>query len=225
MDTTPKMARTAGLLYVVYIIMHIFSDLAGRAGIIEYANAAATAQNILESGWQFRLGLVTDLSAALLFLLAAWALYVLLKPVNNTLALLFLLLNLGGVAVQSFSNIFLISSHLLLNNPDFALAIPANQLHAQVLFFLHLHKNGFMIAQIFYGAWLFPLGYTVYTSGFLPRALGIIIMVHSAFWLMTFLQFFLFPSFTALTYVSYPLGLIAEAGLGLWLLIIGAKKS
>ncbi|MFZ1405410.1 MAG: DUF4386 domain-containing protein, partial [Anaerolineae bacterium] len=88
---------------------------------------------------------------------------------------------------------------------------------------LVLYKNGFMIAQIFYGAWLFPLGYLVFKSGFLPRILGLVLMLHCAFWLMTTLQFFLLPGFEAITYISWPLGFIAEFGLTLWLLIKGAK--
>jgi hypothetical protein len=63
----------------------------------------------------------------------------------------------------------------------------------------------------------------VFKSGFLPRALGIVLMIHCATWLMTSLQFFLFPGFTAITYVSWPFGFIAEFGLTLWLLIMGAK--
>ena len=61
-------------------------------------------------------------------------------------------------------------------------------------------------------------------ASFLPRVLGIVLMVHSVAWLTTFLQFFLFPDFTALTYISYPLGFIAEFGLTLWLLIKGVKE-
>jgi hypothetical protein len=81
-----------------------------------------------------------------------------------------------------------------------------------------------MIAQLFYGAWLFPLGYVVFRSGFLPKVLGALLMIHCCTWLMTTLQFFLFPGFTAITYVSYPLGFIAEIGLSLWLLIVGVKE-
>ena len=90
---------------------------------------------------------------------------------------------------------------------------------------LYIYKYGFLgIAQIFFGAWLFPLGYLVFKSGFLPRILGVILMVHCVAWLMTALQFFLFPGFGALTYVSYPIGFISEFGLTLWLLIMGAKE-
>lgn len=203
--------------------MHITADLIGRATIIVYEDAGVTAQNILNSGWQFRLGYITDLFAAVLFLLAAWALYVLLKPVSKTVALLFLLLNLGGVAVQCFSNLFLIAGQLLLNEPEYSAVFTREQLQTQAMFFMHLNKNGFMMAQIFYGAWLFPLGYVVFKSEFLPKLLGIVLMVHSGFWLMTFFQFFLFPGFHALAYVSYPLGFIAEAGISVWLLVVGVK--
>jgi hypothetical protein len=211
------------LLYLIYFVVHIFADVFGRSNIIVFGDAAATAQNILASEWQFRIGIVSDLLGAVLFLLAAWALYRLLKPVNKNLALLFLLLNLGGVAVQCFSDLFLFASQMLLNGDEYLQVFQADQLQALAMLCLYLYKNGFMIAQIFYGAWLFPLGYLVFKSSFLPKILGIVLMVHCATWLMTTLQFFLFPDFNAITYVSYPLGFIAEFGLTLWLLIMGVK--
>jgi len=224
MNTNKKTARMAGFLYFIYLVVSIFADVIGRSKLIVLGDAATTAKNIMSSAWQFRIGFVGDLVAAVLFLLTAWALYVLLKPVNRNLALLFLLLNLGGVAIQCFSDLFLLASQLLLSGADYLKVFQADQLQALAMLFLYLYKNGFMIAQIFYGAWLFPLGYLVFKSGFLPRILGIVLMVHCVGWLMTFLQFFLFPGFDAITYVSYPLGFIAEFGLTLWLLIMGAKE-
>jgi hypothetical protein len=218
-----KTAKMAGYLYFIYFVIHIFADVFGRSKIIVFGDAGATAQNIMTSEWQFRIGIMSDLFAAVCFLLTAWVLYGLLKPVNKNFALLFLLLNLGGVAIQCFSDLFLIASQLLLNGADYLKVFQADQLQALAMLFLYLYKNGFMIAQIFYGAWLFPLGYLVFKSDFLPKFLGIALMVHCATWLMTSLQFFLFPGFNAITYVSYPLGFIAEFGLTLWLLIMGAK--
>lgn len=84
-------------------------------------------------------------------------------------------------------------------------------------------KLEFVIAQVFYGAWLFPLGWLMYKSGFLPKLLGMVWMAHCVGWLMNSLQFFLFPGFTALNYISWPLGFIAEFGLTLWLLIKGVN--
>jgi hypothetical protein len=223
MNTTQKTARIAGLLYLIYIVVHALADAIGRSKIIIYGDAAATAENILVSAWQFRLGFMLDLFAAVLFLLAAWALYRLLKPVNEHFALLFLLLNLGGVTIQAASDLFLPVSQLLVSGADYTQVFQADQLQALAMSCLYLYRNGFMVAQIFYGAWLLPLGYVVFKSGFLPRILGSVLMIHCCTWLMTSLQFFLFPGFTAITYISWPLGFIAEFGLTVWLLIKGVK--
>ena len=224
MNSIKRAARMAGFLYFIYFVFHIFSDVFGRSKIIVFGDAVATAQNIVASEWQFRIGIMGELIAAVLFLLTAWALYGLLKPINKNLALLFLLLNLGGVVIQCFSELFLFGSQLLLNGADYLEVFQADQLQSLAMLFLYLYKNGFMIAQIFYGAWLFPLGYLVFKSGFLPKMLGIVLMVHCITWLITSLQFFFPPGFNTITYVSYPLGFIAEFGLTLWLLIKGVKN-
>jgi len=224
MNTNKKAARMAGILYLIYIIIWTFSGVIGRSSVIVDGDAAATAQNIVASAWQFRIGFVGELVAGVLFLLTAWALYVVLRPVNHNLALLFLLLNAVGVAVQCLNELNLLAALQLSNGADYLKAFQAGQLQALAMLFLHLYTIGFWICQIFFGAWLFPLGYLVFKSGILPKALGIVLMVHCFVWLMTFLQFFLFPGFTAINYVSYPLGFIAEFGLTLWLLIMGARE-
>jgi hypothetical protein len=225
MNSTQKTARMAGFLYFIYIVIHIAADVIGRSQLIVFGDSATTARNLMTSAWQFQIGIVGDLIAAVLFLLAAWALYALLKPVDKNLALLFLLLNAGGVAVQCLNDLNLFAAALLSSGADYLKVFQVDQLQALAMLFLNLHKNGFMIAQIFYGAWLFPLGYSVFKSGFLPKILGILLMVHCFGWLMRFFQFFLFPDYTVVTYISFPLGFIAEASLSLWLLIKGVKQS
>jgi len=223
MNSINKNARMAGFLYLIYMVTHIISDV-WRDSFIVPGDAAATVTNIMAHEGLFTITVVGDLLAAALFFLAAWALYVLLKPVNKDLALLFLLLNLGGVAIQCSSDLFLFASQLLMNNPDYLNGFQVGQLQALAMFFLDLREKAFTVAWLFSGAWLFPLGYLVFKSGFLPKILGIVLMVHCFTWMSTFFQSFLFPGFTAITYVSYPLGFIAEFGLTLWLLIMGAKE-
>jgi len=224
MNSLNKTARMAGFLYLMYIVITIPADALGRSPLIVFGDAATTARNIMASEWQFRIGITGDLVSAVFFLLAAWALYALLKSVNKDLALLFLILNLSGVAVYSINLLNQFAAVLLLSGADYLKVFQADQLQALAMFFLKLHKNGYWIAQIFFGAWLFPLGYLVYKSGFLPKILGIVMMIHFVGWTMTSLQFFLFPGFTAITYVIYPLGFISEFGLTLWLLIKGVKE-
>ena len=221
MNATKNASRIAGLLYLIFILASIFTDVVGRSKIIVFGDAPATAKNIITAEGLFRLGFMSDILSAVFFLLAAWALYVLLKPVDKNFALLFLLLNLGGVAVQCINLLNLFAAILLLNGADYLKAFQTDQLQALAMLFLNLHKNGFMIAQIFYGTWLFPLGYLVFKSGFLPKILGILLLADCFFWLLYFFQFFLFPNFTAITYLSFPIGLIAELSLALWLLIKG----
>jgi hypothetical protein len=224
MNSLNKTARMAGFLYLMYMLITIPADALARSPLIVFGDAAATARNIMASEWQFRIGIVGDLVSAVFFLLAAWALYALLKPVNKDMALLFLLLNLGGVAVYSINLLNQFAAVLLLSGADYLKVFQVDQLQSLAMFFLDLHHNGYWVAQIFFGAWLFPLGYLVYKSGFLPKILGIIMMIHFVGWTMTSILFFLFPGFGAILYLTGPLGFISEFSLTLWLLIMGVKE-
>jgi len=222
MNTNKKTARIAGALYFLYMVATIFAD-ASRTKLIVFGDAMATANHILASEQLFRIGFVSDVLAGVLFLLAAWALYVLLIPVNKNIALLFLLLNLGGVAVQCINMLNLFSAVLLLSGADYLKVFQMDQLQSLAMFFLYLYKNGFMIAQFFYAAWLFPLGYLVFKSGYLPKVLGIILMIECFGWLLYPFQFFLFPAYEVISYLSFAVGFVGEFSLTLWLLIMGAK--
>ncbi len=224
MDTINRNARVAGLLYLLFVITCIFAGVV-RANLAVYGDAAATAQHLAANGGLFRLSFMSDVVSAVFFLLAAWALYVLLKPVNQDLALLFLLLNLGGVAVQSLNLLFQLAGLLLLSGAGYLQAFTANQLQALAMLFVDFHRHGFIIAQIFYGTWLFPLGYLVYRSGFLPRWLGVVLMLDCAGVLIWFFQFFLLPGYEIITYPGLAISFTAEISLSLWLLVMGAKTT
>ena len=135
--TNKKIARMAGFLYLIYIVTTAIAN-ASRTKLIVFGDAIATAKNILASEWLFRIGFVSDVLAGVLFLLAAWALYVLLKPVNKNIALLFLLLNLGGVAVQCINMLNLFSAVLLLSSADYLKVFQIEQLQTLAMFFLYL---------------------------------------------------------------------------------------
>jgi hypothetical protein len=157
------------------------------------------------------------------FFLSAWALYVLLKPVNQDLALLVVLLNLCGVAIKCASLLGELSALLLLSNPDYSSLFDANQLQALAALFLNVFGSGFMIAQIFFAAWLLPLGYLVYKSSFLPRILGILLILDFFAILIWFVQFFLFPDYEVISYPGLALSFVAEGSLCLWLLVKGVN--
>ena len=223
MNSPKKIARMAGFLYLAYFVAFFLADNGVHSTAVGSTDAAATAQNIMASEGQFRIGFVSFILAAVLFLLSAWALYVLLKPVNKDLALLLVLLNLAGVAIKCVSLLSEFAALLLLSGADYLQAFPADQLQALAILFLKLYQTGFMIAQIFFGAWLLPLGYLVFKSGFLPRILGILLIIDCFAILIWFFQFFLFPDYKAFSYPGLAVSFIAEALLCLWLLIKGVN--
>jgi len=188
-----------------------------------WGDAAATARNIVASEWLFRAGFVIELLSAAFFLLAAWALYLLLKPINSGLALLFVLLNAGGVVVESINMLNLFTALQLLGGAGYLNAFQAQQLQAWAMLSLNSYTNGFMIAQLFYGTWLLPLGYLVYKSGLLPRVLGVLLIIDFFAEMIWFFQFFLLPGYPAIALPGNAASLVAEFSLSLWLLIMGVK--
>jgi hypothetical protein len=88
---------------------------------------------------------------------------------------------------------------------------------------INVYKTSFVTAQLFFSTWLFPLGYLVYKSGFLPRFLGVLVILDGFADLFWFLQALLLPAYPAISYPAWVLGFIAEFGLALWLLIKGVK--
>ncbi len=215
-----KMARIAGGFYLAFVLASV---LAGALGHIGMGGAEQVYQAIVTSVGSFRLALVVALISAFLFLMAAWSLYVLLRPINGQLALLFLLLNAIGVAIQCASMFPLISALLLGDGASRMQAYSAPQLEGLAYLSINLYKTGFVTAQLFFGTWLFPLGYLVYKSGFLPRFLGVLLILDGFGVLIWFLQALLLPAYPAISYPAWALGFIAEVGLGLWLLVKGVE--
>jgi len=224
MNPINRTARLAGSFYLIFILLLPLATTI-RSQLIVGGDAAATAQKITANELLFSVSFITELVAALFFVLAAWALYVLLKPVNKNLALLFLLLNLGGVAIEYVSVLNLSTALSLLSGADYLTVFPADQLQAQALLYINTYSNGFVIANLFFGVWLLPLGYLVYRSGFLPWWLGVLLIADFFGVLIWFFQFFLLPEYNVLSYPGLLVSFIAEVSLTLWLLIKGVKDN
>ena len=215
-----KVARITGGFYLAYILASVLADKLGHIGL---GSAEQVYQAIVTNPWSFRLGLVVALTSGFLFLVAAWGLYVLLRPVNEDLALLFLLLNAVGVAIQGASMLSLVSAMLLGDAASHMQAFSAAQLEGLAYLSINVYKTGWVTAQLFFGTWLFPLGYLVYKSKFLPRFLGILLMLDAIGVLIWFLQALLWPAYRAITYPGLAVSFVAEVGLALWLLVKGVK--
>jgi uncharacterized protein DUF4386 len=214
-------AKIAGFFYLLYIITFASSSFI-QSESVTWANAG-TNRNLIASESLFRVGFTTEIISVVFFLLAAWSLYVLLKPVNQNLALLFLIVNVTGVAVECGNAIIHFGALLLAHSSDYATAFTAGQAQGLAILLLKVSGSGDMISALLYGVWLFPLGWLVIKSGFLPRILGILLLLDGASLVVCFVQLCLFPLYQKFTYPLYPLMFIAELGLSLYLLIKGTR--
>lgn len=226
MYSNKKTARIAGLLYLVVVLTGMFSLAYVPSKLMVWDNAAQTVSNITSSEFLFRLGMVSSLICYTFFLFLPIVLYQLLKSVNKTHAKVMVILAIVSVPISfinllnKFAVLSLISGSTLLKGAAIV------QMQTQVMFYLDLYNSGILIVQIFWGLWLFPFGYLVFKSGFLPKFLGVLLMAGCFGYLLNFLGNFLLPNYTELgisAYVRLPASL-GEIGSCLWLLIMGAKE-
>lgn len=219
-------ARIAGLFYLMVVLTGIFSLMYVPNKLIVWDNATSTFQNITANETLFRLGVISGLDCYLFFLFLSLVLFKLLKPVNENYAKLmvlfvFLSVPIFFINIQNELNIL-----SLLNDPNFINLFSTEQMKSQVLIYLNQYDNGMFIVHIFSGLWLFPFGYLVFKSGFLPKFLGILLILGSFGYLINFTGYTLFKNYSELgisKFVSLPAS-IGEIGTCLWLLIIGVKE-
>jgi hypothetical protein len=223
MKSLKKTARVAGMLYIVMDVFLIFSGLYVDPKLYVSGDAVATVSNILASEWLFRLGFVSNLVGLILQLLLVHALYELFKSVDKGQANLMVILIVAGVSVAFLNTLFQYAPILLLSGAGHLSAFNPAQLQTLAMVFIDLYKHGTMIAEIFWGLWLIPLGLLVYRSRFVPKVLGVLLIIGCFGHLVSFLSFFLFPGYSAnLT----PIGdtvMLGELPIFLWLLIKGVK--
>src|SRR5829696_1514725 len=186
-------ARVAGFLYLIGLPAP-FGLIYVPSRLVVPGDAAATANNIAASEWLFRLAIVSNLFVPIIGILLAVALYQLLKPVSRNMALLMVAFVLAGVPIAMLSELPQFAVLRLLSGADYLSAFTTEQLQAQIMLFLHLHNQGLNIAQIFWGLWLFPLGYLVFKSGFIPRILGVLLIIASFGYVIDSLATILFPN-------------------------------
>jgi Domain of unknown function (DUF4386) len=221
-NSTKRQARFAGLLYLLVSMPGIFCLLYVPSHFIVSGDAAATANKIAASEFVFRLGILSELIGFTGFIFVVRALYRLLVSVNKSHASLMVTLMLVSIPISLVNVLNETAALTLIRGANFLSAFDKPQRDALALLFLNLHFDGFVVAQIFWGLWLIPFGLLVYKSGFLPRILGVLLIIACFGYLANSLVAFgLLPSGV----VSRVVGqlTICELPIILWLLIMGAK--
>jgi len=223
MHPTAKAARIAGAVYLSMVLTAPFSLIYVPTKLIVRGNAAATADNILTHETMFRLSILGELVGMVIFICLAIALYRLLSNVNKTWAMLMLAFVSVSAAVGFLNTLNNIAAVILFRGGEFLTVLDKPQRDALGYLFIRLHSQGEFINEIFWGVWLFPFGLLVFRSGFLPRFLGVWLMLDCFAWIALSVIALFFPNYYEAAFKWLQPAFFAELVIGLWLLIRGAN--
>ena len=223
--TSPKrLARIAGVFYLLVGIFGGFAEGFGDPKMYVAGDAAATAGNVLANPGLVRMIVVAHLVNAIFFVLTAMALYILLQHVNKSMARAMLVFVALAVGITTLNAVFQFEGLQVATNSAYAAAFGAAGSNALVLLLLDIQHYGTLSAQVFFGLWLAPLGYLAYKSGLFPKALGVVLVVAAVCYLVDLLAAFLVPDFGKQIHsfiVIVPA--IAEIWMVLYLLVVGVR--
>ena len=224
MTRLSRNARVAGLLYLTLLtaplrLLYIPNKL------YVSGNATATANNIAAHETLFRLGILSDLLTATMVIFLTLALYRLFEGVDKGLARLVVILGSLMVTPIYFLNTINDAAVLLLvRGADFLSVFDKPQRDAMAMLFLRLHGHGVLVNEVFWGLWLFPFGLLVYKSRFLPRILGVWLMLNCFAYLVESVTGILWPQYAGrVSNYTFPV-MFGELAIMLWLVIMGTQE-
>jgi uncharacterized protein DUF4386 len=223
MRTTRQQARSAGRLYLLMIVLGLPGLILIPARLIVRGEAAATADSLRVGMTLFQLGLASEIVGMVLYVYLAFALYRLFERVDRTLAAEMVALVLLSVPIVLLAIVSELGTMILVQGPSFLAALPRPQLDALAYFFLRLHNQAVLVAEVFWGLWLVPLGRLIVRSGFVPKIFGILLQVAALGYLLRAAgSLFPLPGAIAKTGEILSLGEIPNI---VWLLVWGATRA
>ncbi len=223
MNSTNRKARIAGWLYLLLALTGVFSLIYVPFTLIVSGDATATADNITSSELLFRTGILSGLISNVIFVFLVLALYRLLKEISRKQAILMVTLVVISVSTTFVNTFNQIAALIILSGADFLSVFEKPQLNAVAYVFLRLHSQGLQIIQIFWGLWLFPFGLLVYKSRFIPKILGVLLIIAGFAYLLSSFTFLVLPQYKAAISPLITLLEMGELPIIFWLLIVGAR--
>ena len=226
MTTQNKISRLAGALYLIVVVTGIFSLAYVPSQITVPNDPQATMSNIIASESLFRVGIASFMIKQVAFLLLPLVLFQLLRPVNHRAAVLMVALAVVSVPIALVSLVNRLDALSLLTDPYFSQALSPGHLQAAAKLSLGAYGNGLLVTNLFWGLWLLPFGYLVLKSGFLPKLLGVFLMLGCLGYMVNVFGSLLVPQYSD-TIVSNYAGLpaaVGEIGTCLWLLLVGVRR-
>ena len=219
-DISPnKVARIAGFLYLLLIPFGCFGGMY-IPSITVPGNAVETINNITAHQMLFRLSIISALITPLVTILVALFLYKLFKAVNKDQAVLMVIFTVIAAPIVMLNQLSHFAVLSLLNGTGYLKVSSVDQLHYQVMLFLDLQHHGALITGLFWGLWLFPMGYLVLKSGFIPKIIGVFLIIAGFGYIIDSAAFFLSPG---LNIAIVPYTFIGEVLMLVWLLFKGGK--
>lgn len=224
MSSPKRLARIAGLLYLIVAIFGGFAFGYVLTKVYIPGDAPTTAANVLANSELVRIGVVADLFQATVFVFLAMVLYRLLNHVNKSVASAMVVLVAIATTIMCLNDVFQFAAVRVATNGSYLTALGAAGSNAIVLLLLDMQHYGFLIAQIFFGLWLVPLGYLAFKSGMFPKALGIVLIAGGASYLVDMLVAFLAPDLSGIIhgFLAIP-PIIAEVWMLGYLLVKGVR--
>lgn len=217
-------ARVAGVLYLLIIATGAFGEIFVRGTLFVSGDPASTANNIAASESLWRIGIAGDILQHVFDIPVMLALYLILKPVNKNLARLAILFNLIQTAVLVANSFNLIMPLFLVGNAAYLKTFEPNQLHVWTQLFVRLHSYGFGVGLVFFGLTCLVFGFLIFKSGYLPRILGVMMMIAGGCYLTNSFVLLLAPTVAAIIVPAILLpSLVGELSLALWLVVKGVR--
>src|SRR5438552_10598697 len=224
-NSPKRLARIAGLLYLFVGIFGGFAEGFVDPRMYAAGDSATTAGNVFANAGVVRLGVVAHLLDGAFFMFTALTLYILLKHVQKSVARAMVVLVALATGIICLNAVFQFEALRVATDNSYAAAFGIAGANALVLLLLDTQHYGTLIAQVFFGLWLAPLGYLAYKSGLFPRWLGVVLILAAVCYLVDLLAAFLAPDIAATIhpFVGIPVPAIAEISMVFYLLIIGVK--
>jgi hypothetical protein len=227
-DLSPRRtARLAGGSILAIAILALFANFFVLKDLIVSGDAATTAGNILASEGLFRAGIASLLVVVVLDMVAAWALYIFFKPVNQSFALLTAWFRVVYAAFFAVAVLNLILALELVGGESYLTSLAPEQAQSQMLFFLNAFTYGWLIGLVFFGMHLAGLGYLVLTSGSIPKVVGVMLIAAALGYLLDSFAHVLLANYddyeTVFLIIVAVSGIIGELSLTAWLLVKGGK--
>jgi hypothetical protein len=217
-------ARVAGLWYlVVGVVAPIAMYMPGS--LVVAGDATATMNNIARSETMFRGGIVASIVYLLAFILTVLALQRLFEDVDERLSRLMVAFVLVSVPIAFVNLLNPLAVLVLVSKASFLSGLSAGQIGSLVMMFLSLQDGGTALAEVFWGLWLLPLGMLAYKSGFIPRTIGVLLVMACFAYVAHALTWVLVPGAAGLANnLGMPFEIAGEVSLLLYLLVKGVRQ-